>query len=86
MDMRRRSLIAALLCTPGLIRGQQVAQKITMIELPENFVLEVHHGNKVVTLKAEEIMNGLEPIQVAKPVRHPVIDLLPDLIPNTTPP
>src|SRR5436190_7825803 len=65
MPWNRRGILTALAtcCIPMLLRGETPA-KAMILELKEEFSLEVHYRDRTVRLTAEELFNALAPVPV----------------------
>jgi|HubBroStandDraft_4_1064222.scaffolds.fasta_scaffold2206116_1 hypothetical protein len=63
--VNRRAAIAALFCIAPIILDSSLAAESghgVLIELPENFSLEVRYKDRSVKLTAEDIINGLQSV------------------------
>lgn len=59
--MNRRGILAALLCTPALLQSRQQTDKRAVVELDDDFVLEVRYGKDVIKFGAKDIWAELHP-------------------------
>jgi hypothetical protein len=75
MQPTRRSILAAIAACfiPQILKGEQIRNSV-VLDLPDEFLFEVRHRDRVVKFTAKEIIDALtqvNPTLVIPPYREP---------------